>query len=287
MRAISAMTIERGRTKIFVLASLTGVALALGVALRAQVAPSRKPPRKDASAAPAAPAEIAMPFRVGEKLDYRITWSAFPNAAELQTSIPERRELFGWQTWHFRAAFHTTGSVRKLFAIDDQFDSYTDRATLECRQFESYLNELGKTETNVMHLVASGQPRRAPGGEVVVAAGTRDPLGMLFTLRGADWQHMPELRAPVYNGQDIYEMRARLENASETVTVDAGNFRASRIAIRVFQYDKEVTAIHFTLWIANDAAHTPVLVAATLPFGDLRVELTRQAANANGPAPGR
>jgi hypothetical protein len=215
-----------------------------------------------------------MPFRVGEKLDYRVTWAAFNNAASVELSVPERREVFGWRTWHFRAAIHTLRPVRTLFQIDDQFDSYTDTSSLESRQFESYLNELGKTETHVLHLVPTGQSARAPGAAVVVLPGTRDPLGMLFTLRAANWQHMPELRAPVYDGQNLYEMRADIESAAEQISVDAGDFKASRIGIHVFQNEQENQAIHFTIWLANDAARTPILIAADLPFGNLRVDLT-------------
>jgi hypothetical protein len=34
-----------------------------------------------------------------------------------------------------------------------------------------------------------------------------------------------------------------------------------------------------TIWLAQDAAHTPVLIEAELPFGTGRVELVPVAAN--------
>jgi len=234
--------------------------------------------------APATPVEAAMPFHVGEKLDYRIAWSGFNDAANLELSVPERRDLFGWHTWHFRAAFHTVHSVRDLFEIDDQFDSYTDAAALECRQLEMYMDELGKTETKILHPVPKGEIRRGPGPSVVVLPGTRDPLGMLFTLRAADWQRTPELRVPVYDGQNLYQAVAHLEAASDQVQVDAGSFIASRISIEVSQTDSESTGLHFTIWYANDASHTPISMLADLPFGSLRVELT---SDSTGPSAGK
>ena len=215
-----------------------------------------------------------MPFRAGERLEYQIGWAAFNSAAMLELSTPERRDLFGWNTWHFRAAFHTVRTVRTLFEIDDQFDSYTDTASLECRQFESYLDEMGKRETNVLHLIPAGQQPRAPAPATIVPARTRDPLGMLFTLRGVDWQHTPEVRLPVYDGHNLYEMRAHVEAAAEQVRVGGSSYQATRIGIRLFQNEKENSGIYFTLWLANDAARTPVQIAAQLPFGSLHVELT-------------
>jgi hypothetical protein len=217
--------------------------------------------------------EQPMPFRAGETLNYRVSWSAFSTAASVQLSVPERRVLFGWQTWHFRAHAQTLNPVSTLFPIDDQFDSYTDAESLESRQFETHLNELGKVSDQVLHLVATGQKPRAPGASVVVLPGTRDPLGALYALRAADWQRTPELDTPVYDGKYVFEMRARRESLGEAASVPAGNFTASRISLRVFQHEKEVTAIHIALWLATDAAHTPVVLQATLPFGTLRAEL--------------
>jgi hypothetical protein len=41
----------------------------------------------------------------------------------------------------------------------------------------------------------------------------------------------------------------------------------------VFQYGKEVSAIHMVIWIADDKARTPVVIQADLPFGSVRAEL--------------
>jgi hypothetical protein len=218
--------------------------------------------------------EQAMPFRPGETLNYRIAWSMFSSAASVQLVIPERRDLFGFLTWHFRAQAHTQSPVRSLFLIDDQFDSYTDANTLESRQYETRLDEMGRKTNQVLLLVPSGQISKAPGPSVVVAPGTRDPLGAFYTLRGIEWARTAEFRSPVYDGRDVYEMRAQRESPSEAVKVDGGSFSASRVSIRVFQHQKEVQAIHFVVWIANDAARTPVQIQAELPFGSLRAELT-------------
>jgi hypothetical protein len=217
-----------------------------------------------------------MPFRPGETLNYRVSWAAFTTAAQIQLSVPERRDLFGWQTWHFRATAHTENPVAALAPIDDQFDSYTDTASLESRQFESHLNELGKQSDDVQHPLPTGQRPKAPGSSIVVEPGTRDALGALFTIRGADWSRTPELRIPVYDGRNLYEMRGRPDGAAQPVTVPAGAYTAQRISVTVFQNGKELPKITLAIWLANDPAHTPVVMQATLPLGNIRAELTPQ-----------
>jgi len=220
-----------------------------------------------------APRDARMPFRIGEKLEYHVAWASFSNAASIELTVPERRDLMGWGTWHFRASAHTLSPMRAMIAVDDQFDSYTDAATLESRQYETYLNEMGQKQMEVFHFLPEGQPSRAHVAGVVVTPGTRDPLGAAYALRGVDWAQTPEFRAPVYDGHDVYDMRARLDVPAETVAVAAGNFSVSKISIRLFQHGKEVPGTSFTAWLANDAARTPVLLVAEMPLGNFRVEL--------------
>lgn len=214
-----------------------------------------------------------VPFHVGEKLTYRVSWSAFSNAASVELTVPKCRDLFGWPTWHFRAMAHTVSSVRSLFPIEDQFDSYADASGLESHQYESHLNELGHTEDKVWHLVAKGQALPAQGPYTIVAPGTLDPLGALYALRSVDWQQRPEFRAPVYDGKDLYEMDAHRDAANEPVEVAAGSFSTSHVSIRLSEYQKEVPGIHFVVWLDNGGSHAPVLMRADLPVGTFRVEL--------------
>jgi len=249
-------------------------AIAAGTCLGVLIASARaQSPGHGVKKVSTVPRDARMPFRIGEKLDYRVTWASFTNAASIELTVTERRDLMGWGTWHFRASAHTLSPMRAMIAVDDQFDSYTDAATLESRQYETYLNEMGQKQTEVFHFLAEGQSSRGHVAGVVVTPGTRDPLGAAYALRGVDWAQTPEFRAPVYDGHDVYDMRARLDVPAETVAVAAGNFSVSKISIRLFQRGKEVPGTSFTAWLANDAARTPVLLVAEMPLGNFRVEL--------------
>jgi hypothetical protein len=230
-------------------------------------------PSKAMSATKITTPEPSMPFHTGEILNYRVAWAIFPNAAALQMTVIERRNLLGWQTWHFRASAHSEAPARTFFEVDDQFDSYTDTTTLESHQYELYLSEMGSKQNEVLHLVPVGQSSRGTVAPVLVQPGTRDPLGAFYALRAVDWQRTPEFHVTVYDGSDLYEVRARQEAASEAVAVDAGNFQATKISLRLFEYGKEVPHTGFLVWFAHNAARTPVLVLAEMPVGNVRVEL--------------
>src|SRR3984885_10554153 len=232
-------------------------------------------PSKAMSATKITTPEPSMPFRAGEILNYRVAWAIFPNAAALQMNVVERRNLLGWQTWHFRASAHSEAPARTFFEVDDQFDSYTDTTTLESHQYELYLSEMGSKENEVLHLVAIGQASRGNVAPVIVQPGTRDPLGAFYALRAVDWQQTSEFHVPVYDGSDLYDVLARQESASDPVAVDAGNFQATKISLRLFEHGKEVPHTGFLVWFAHNAARTPVLVLAEMPVGNVRVELEK------------
>jgi|HubBroStandDraft_6_1064221.scaffolds.fasta_scaffold151729_3 hypothetical protein len=219
-------------------------------------------------------AETPMPFRIGETLNYDVAWSAFASAAKIQLCVTEHREILGSRTWHFRASAHTLSPLRSLLPIDDQIDSYTDTATFESRQYEMYLYEMGKKENQILHFSVAGRLQTIPSPAVVVTPGTLDPLGALYMLRQVDWRRTPEFRAPVFDGEDLVEMRAHLEAAKELVAVNAGNFSATRILVQEYQHGVEVKGEILSLWFANDAARTPILLEAEIPFGSVRIELS-------------
>ena len=243
-----------------------------GAGIAQQSKPSKK--KTKTPAAPPAPAAIPVPFHSGETLEYRVLFSKYAvNAAKVETSVVEQRDFFGHLAWHFRATAHTMDTTRSLFAIDDEFDSYTSAINLFSLQYEMYLHEQGKTQTNLFRMTGENDPAPADVTAVRVASGTRDAIGFLYTLRAADWQHTSELRVPVFDGRRLYDAVARIDTPQGSITVPGGSFPAFRIAIQLFDHGKELTDTKVWVWITKDEAHRPVLVEAEIPFGTARIEL--------------
>jgi Protein of unknown function (DUF3108) len=233
----------------------------------ARPAPAKasKPPARDA----------AVPFMAGEHLSFRVIWSKFSvNAATIQLAVVERRDFFGRIAWHFRALAQTIDTMHILYPLDDQLDSYTDAAQLESIQYEMYLHEQGKQQSNSWRLISDGSAAPANIAAARVSPGTRDPIGLLYALRAADWKSSPQLRVPVFDGKNLYDVLAHLESSSEQTTVPAGQFAASKINVRVYDHGQELANTRFSVWLAQDAARTPVLMETELPIGTARLEMT-------------
>jgi uncharacterized protein DUF3108 len=230
-----------------------------------------------ASAIKAAPPAVAgQALRAGEALDYTANVSKLSNVANLTLRVVDQQDFLGKSAWHLQALAHTENPLRMVFALDDQFDSYSDVGTLTSLQYEMHLNERGQKVESVQRMTATGkEPAPANAAAARVLPGTRDPLGMMHYLRSVDWPKTPEVRSPVYDGHKLYDVRAKLAGSSASVTVPAGSYTASKIDIRVFDNGVEMKDASFILYLANNAARTPVLLEATMPFATARVELLK------------
>ena len=251
------------------------LSLPVGLAQESKKAKSRTlSGAKKTLAVPAAPASLPVPFKLGENLQYRVLFSKYSvNAAKVELRVIEQREFFGQKAWHFRAVAHTLDTVRMLFSIDDEFDSYTSAATLFSLQYEMYLHEQGKDQTALYRMTTDADPAPPNVTAVRVAPGTRDAISFLYDLRAADWQRTPELRVPVFDGRRLYDVIARVDTPQGNVSVPGGNFPAYRVSIRLFDHGEELTDTRLWVWFARDTAHTPVLIEAEIPFGTARFEL--------------
>jgi Protein of unknown function (DUF3108) len=218
--------------------------------------------------------EAVVPFRALERLAFQVLFSKFTvKAANLQFHVAEHGNFFGRPAWHFRATAQTVDTVRYLYPLDDQFDSYTDAVRLTSLQYEMYLRESGTKQDRTWRMDTGEESIPSGVSAARVTPGTRDPLGFLYALRATDWKKTSELRAPVFEGRHLYDVQARLAESAR-ITVPAGQFSASKIRVEVFESGRQVRDTSFSVWLADDAGRTPVLIEADLPIGSARVELT-------------
>jgi hypothetical protein len=215
-------------------------------------------------------------WHAGETLEFSANMAKLNNVANLRIQTAERRDFLGKSVWHMQAVAHTENPLRMMFVLDDQFDSYSEATSMTSVQYEMHLNERGQKADTVERMTTTGREVPPPNvTEARVVPGTRDPLGMLQYLRSVDWSKTSEVRSWVYDGRKLYDVRARQSSAAEAVSVPAGDFRASKIAIRVFDNGVEMKDALFALYLANTPARTPVLIEAVLPVATARVELIK------------
>lgn len=230
-------------------------------------------PAAPAAKKAAAPAEPSFAPKTGEVLQFLASLAKVSNVASLRLEVLDKKEIDGKPTWHFQATAKTQNAMRLIFELDDRFDSFSEGNSFTGVQYEMHLSERGQKVQSVQRFTTTGKEPAPPGASAaLVSPGTRDPLGMMQYLRSVNWDQTREVNSPVFDGRKLYDVRAKLIGTSEVV-VPAGRFTAATIEIRVFDKGVEMKDAHFTLYLAHNAARTPVLLQAVLPFAEARVEL--------------
>jgi len=240
-------------------------------------APAHAPatPRAAAAGPKSAPPPNPGPLQPGEILDYSANVSSLNNVASLRLQIASHTDFLGKPAWHLQAFAHTQNPLRMVFELDDRFDSYSEAGALTSLQYEMHLSERGQKVDTVQRMTTTGREPASPGAsQTHVLPGTRDPLGFMQFFRTVDWTKTPEVHGPVYDGHKLYEVRAKFIG-TQSVKVPAGTFDTSTIDVKVLDNGAEMKDAKFTLYLGHDAAHTPVLLEAVLPFATARVELIK------------
>ena len=239
-------------------------------------APQQKTTRKPGkSPTPIAPAAPVAPFHNAERLAYSGLWLSLKDVIAAQLTANDDRPFSGHSEWHFQAQLQTKNPLRYILQVDDHFDSYSAHSDFAGEQFEMHLNEGAKSENHILRIAPSQSPLPAGALQVQVLHGTRDALGFLYYLRTVNWQLTKEVRSPVFDGRKVYDVHAAVVTPRSDLAVAAGKFTATGLSLRSYINGKELADTKITLWIAQDAAHTPVLIEVELPFGSGRVELTQ------------
>lgn len=217
-------------------------------------------------------------FRIGEVLNYRIDWGRYTGAAAARLQIIDRSTFEGAAAWHFRATVHTAEPVRALYPMDDQLDSYAMPGNFTSREYQEHFREFGELQNTEASLVSPGVGGISLGPRVMVPAGTRDALSAIYFLRMTDWTGGREIRVPVFDGQNVYQMLAKA-SAPSAIEVAAGTYQSTEIEIHLFDEENEIPNENFNLWLADDRGRTPVLCEAYLSIGKIRVELVSDSSS--------
>ena len=255
-----------------VIIAISSLAIAASLVAAPQQKTTKKPAKPPVVAAPVVP---AAPFRNGESLTYSGAWLSLSDVLAIQLNANDDRPFNAHSVWHFQARLQTKNPLHYVLAVDDHFDSYSAHADFSGEQFEMHLNEGSKVETHILRMAPSQTPLPTGATQVQLVRGTRDALGFLYYLRTVNWQQTKDVRAPVFDGRKVYDVHATVVEPRKEIAVIAGKFTATGLSIQPFVNGKELADTKITLWIAQDAAHTPVLIELTLPFGSGRIELTQ------------
>jgi hypothetical protein len=262
---------------------LVGVGLMLAlVSAAARQTPVRTPPRPSSgakpptAAAPAAPpvrTERPVPFRIGETLEYDVSWSSFVTAGTATVKVLDKRQSLGSAAYYIYAEGRPTPLVAKLYSLYYKADTLLDVYTLLPQRAAVYSDENGRRRMKVtlfdqVHRTASYEVQTATlvKRPLTLRPGTLDLVSLLFVLRASTMLEGGRITVPVTDSGDLYIVRVMI-GARAAIRTPAGTFNAWRLTPLATDSQGQPVDNNIVIWMSDDARRLPVRLEAELPVG--------------------
>lgn len=228
-----------------------------------------------------APKPGAVPFVVGEKLQYEID-SLGATIGSFSMAVLQGK---GKDPYLIEARGKTGTFAATFYAVDAIAESRLGRA-LEGRNYFEDATEAGIRRTVD---VAFPPPKGAPASikatkqgnredyKLAAPADTRDMLAALYAVRSMTLTPGLELCIPVFGARRIWMLRAKVAGLEEFST-PAGRFKTTLVSGTATRLDNPKAAareVHF--WIADDEARTPVAAFGLIQGKPVRAQLVSYA----------
>lgn len=233
------------------------------------IPPSSTPP----VSAPATDTSLdALPFKVGEQLNYQVFLGTIPQPAGTATfQVRARSTYFGRDGLMFVVRAQTTNAVQRLFFANDQISSYVDPKTL--LPFRTELNLIeGSHRLNEILTISQdyGSATTDKGLKIEIPVGTHDYVSVFYLGRTFN------LAPPRRNAVSIL-----VNNKPKTLYITSINRELIQLgsqsipAIQISLTTDDPAPDKFLLraWISDDKRRLPLRLTATTELGPLRADL--------------
>ena len=241
-------------------------------------APKAAAPARPAAAAPAPKKEMAVPFKVGEVLEFDIGWSSYLTAGNATVTVKEKRPSYNSVAYYIVAEGRPTPLLSKLYTLYYKADTLVDAYSLLPQRGSLYVEE-GKrrrTKTTTFNQAAKTakyevQTATQVERNLALPAFTQDALSTLYVLRSIPMKAGEKFNMPVTDAGDVYKVQMQV-GAVEPVKTAIGTINALKI-VPVVTATKGAPPRGLAMWISDDARRLPVRIEAQLPVGKFTVTL--------------
>ena len=227
----------------------------------------------------ALPPEPAVPFTVGETLEYDVGWSSYLTAGTATLAIREKKPSYGSVAYYAIAEGRATGVVAALYHVYYKADTLLDVYSL-LPQRGSIYGEEGRRRR--MRTTRFDQAKRTAQYDVTPGAGpqkpialpgpTHDALSVVLALRTLRLREGLSVTLPVSDGGRVFRVQATVRER-QRLSTRLGRLMAWRIEPVILGDHGESGASRLTLWLSDDAQKWPLSMEAEMPVGKFTLTL--------------
>jgi hypothetical protein len=240
--------------------------------LAAGLAPAAPVPRPGQPQPPSR--DAAVPFKVGERLTYDVTWSTFLVAGSAVSTVVEKQPTADSTAYHIVADGRPVTLLRRLYNLYYKMDTMLDAATLLPHRVSLYSEQSGARRLSAtrfdrarrkafFELDDAGTPLKS---EFDIPPQVQDGLSALYVLRAMTFKADDRITLPVADDGSMYTVHADAAGL-EQVRVPFGTMEAWRVNVSIVDAQGQPAARDAAVWFSSDARRLPLKLQAELAVG--------------------
>lgn len=218
-------------------------------------------------------------FKVGEKLQYKMSYSGFLRAGTATLEVKEAK-IKNKKVFHAVGKGWTTGLIKWFFKVEDDYQTYFDKDSIKPYLFKRKINEGGyeihrQITFDYLNNTAFVEDFRKKKETTKPILDVQDMLSSFYYLRAVDTTKLKkgdEIALNMFLDFQTYAFKLKFLG-KETIDSEFGKvntlvFRPLVQSGRIFKAEESVT-----IWVTNDNNKIPIKLKADLAVGSLRAEL--------------
>lgn len=233
-------------------------------------------PAPSVSPQPAAPADEpavgALPFKVGEQLNYQVFLGTMTQpAGSASFHVRARGNSFNKDSFHYSVAAQTSPAIQAMFVANDQITSYVDVRTLLPFRTEMKLVE-GKYRRNQILSINQdhGVATTDQNVKIEIPVGTHDYVSFFYLARTFN------LTPPRRNAVSLLvnnKPKTLFINSLKRETIKLGSQSIPAILVTLTTDDPQPDKFQLRAWISDDRRKLPLRLMAMTEIGPVRADL--------------
>ena len=219
----------------------------------------------------------SLPFEVGERLAYRVSWAETLEAGTAELRVTSRGSK-GSGAYRLVLDAGSNPALASVYRLQFQCSSLFEPHRGISREYRRSFRENGRTvRDSVVFNPAGGTARYVDSDKQVnrltLQLGAQDPVSAIYLLRTLGLKPGLRVLFPIVEGGETYEADVWVAG-SELISIALGSFAAHRVEAVLRRGGSLLRDKKMTFWFTSDPRRVPVLASVSLPFGSLLVELT-------------
>ena len=227
----------------------------------------------------AAPANIDIPFPVGEQLEYKIYWGILYVARSTATSRWIRQDDRTLLSIVFRT--RSKSVLDALYPVNDRIEAIIDPATLLPVSFSKILNE-GRYHTQEFttfdHAAGKAKWKRIKKGEIrekeyEIKPTTRDLITFMYMMRAKEFEENTTTRFEVMADEKLYDLEVESKRKEKVVLSSFGKVESMHFIPKAKFQGLFIRKGSMEVWVSTDERQVLSRMEVDTPFANLHLKL--------------